>query len=100
MGIILAIFPYGDVPYLHKYNNATDFLSDRKYSFQAGTNPLYFPSGSLVSLYSRSHIMYHPEVLNSFCGKFVVPCEEQIYKSEKKQGQSVLVPSGTMYDPL
>lgn len=88
-----AVPPEGMV---ESYSKAkVDIMKDRKQSFCTGKNPMFHPSGTKVGLYARSHIMYHPEVLNKFC-KMWLPeakgCKDYTYKSGKKKGTTIQIP--------
>jgi hypothetical protein len=70
-----------------------DWVVDRTRSYETGTHPFTFPSGTYVSLYSKSHLMYHPDVLDDFVGRFTTRHEKHTYGAgSKKSGRSVAIP--------
>ncbi len=70
-----------------------DFLTDRINSYETGRNPVFFPSGIEIRLYSKMAFMMHPAVLNKFCNMFTRGCEERTYGPDsKKAGQVVNIP--------
>lgn len=71
-----------------------DWRLDRIESYRQGSNPLTFPSGTLVTLYSQQAMMYHPEVLTEFCSRFTLGSSVYTYQSGKKAGQTVQLPVG------
>lgn len=78
---------------LKSYQNAKiNYDQERLESFENGTNPSFFPSGTAIRLFSKSHLMFHPNVLNNFCSQFTTGCEDYTYKSGKKEGMTIQVP--------
>lgn len=70
-----------------------DFLEDRLNSYKTGKNPIFFPSGIEIRLYSRRAYMGWPDKLNKFCDMFTTGCEERTYgEKAAKAGQKVRVP--------
>lgn len=70
-----------------------DFLEDRLLSYETGKNPIFFPSGIEIRLYSRRAYMGWPDKLNKFCDMFTTGCEERTYgEKAAKAGQKVRVP--------
>lgn len=70
-----------------------NFENDRKISLETGSNPAFFPSGTSIRLYAKSHLMYHPQKLNEFCELFTTGCEDYTYKSGKKKDTTVQIPT-------
>lgn len=73
-------------------NPEEEYFKDRKESYLTGKNPKVFPSGTEISLFSKSHLMYHPDKLNSFCSTLTKGKQKYTYKSGKKQGQTIMTP--------
>lgn len=71
---------------------------DRQRSYETGGNPHTFPSGTTISLYSQRSLMSHPQSLDTFCAMFTTPPTPYTYKTGKKKGQVVNLPSG--WNPL
>ena len=76
----------------NREDQLADWLSDRVRSYETGSNPYAFPSGTVISLHSNTSLMYHPQALNRFCAQFTTPPLSYVYKSGKKQGQTVNLP--------
>lgn len=69
------------------------YLEDRLHSYETGKNPIFFPSGIEIRLYSRMAYMMHPANLNKFTAMFTEGTEEREYGPDtKKAGQKVNVP--------
>lgn len=99
----ITYFPHGNPSPTVKNSsvykkNDTDWLSDRISSYENGTNPLLFPSGTEVSLYAKMHLMSHPHILNNFCAKFTIGSTKYTYQDGKKKGTVVNLPIG--WNPL
>lgn len=97
----ISYFPKGKSQAAVKkyYDKAgVDEIEDRIYSYNTGANPRVFPSGTEISLYAKVHMMYHPEVLDKFCDRFIpAVSQDYTYKSGAKKGRVVRLPVN--YEP-
>ncbi len=78
-----------------------DYYEDRRQSYDTGKNPLTFPSGYPVRLYSMRAWTTGAATLPKFCNMFKDDCglcNEEEYKSGKKKGQTH--PIVVQWDPI
>jgi hypothetical protein len=72
--------------------NGIDPIDDRLESFYTGKNPMLFPSGIPIRLYSKMSWMCHINNLTEFSLKFKYGYKDDRHKSGKKAGEIFKVP--------